>query len=116
MMRAALVVLAGLMLSPTAMAYPPVAYHPAPLSTYRYQHVVYHREVARLDAAIRLRKAEIAAMERMLKEWEPLDRFSTGRPVMLDIERTRLQLLEARLGLQCLEQDLFDLTHARGRF
>lgn len=116
MMRLALFVLAAATWASPTMAYPPAAYSPSPLTDYRYQYVVYHREVARLDAEILLRKAEIASLERMLKEWEPLDRFSTGRPVMIDIERTRLQILEAQLSLKCLEQVQFDLTHSRGRW
>ena len=98
-----------------ATAYPPYAPSVSPAAYYWHHDIGYHREIKRLDNMVMLRKAEIASLERQLKEWRPLDQFRTGRPVMLDVERTRLLILEAKLDLQCLEQERFDLVHARGR-
>lgn len=85
------------------------------MAAYRYHQLSYHRQVAQLERLVRLRKLEIASLERQLEEWEPMDRFRTGRPVMLDFERTQLQLAHVKFELECLEQQRFDLTHARGR-
>jgi hypothetical protein len=97
------------------LAYPPYVAGPSPAAYYWHHDVGYHREIQRLDNLVMLRKAEIKSLERQLAEWRPLDQFRTGRPVMLDVERARLQILEAKLDLQCLEQERFDLVHARGR-
>ncbi|WP_442482521.1 hypothetical protein [Aeoliella sp. SH292] len=99
----------------TTLAYPPYVAGPSPAAYYWHQDVGYHREIQRLDNLVMLRKAEIKMLERQLAEWRPLDQFRTGRPVMLDVERARFQILEAKLDLQCLEQERFDLVHARGR-
>lgn len=83
----------------------------------RYQHYVqYPRQVQTLDNLIRLKKAEIASLERRLKDWEPSDRFDTGRALMVTIENTRLVLLQTQMELQQLEQQRFDLVRYRGRY
>lgn len=106
----------ALSFSPSAaLAHPPYMAGPSPAAYYWHQDVGYHREIQRLDNLAMLRRAEIKMLERQLAEWRPLDQFRTGRPVMLDVERARLQILEAKLDLQCLEQERFDLVHARGR-
>lgn len=87
----------------------------SPHIDYHWHQVAYHRQVAQLDDLVRLRQLEIASLERQLAEWEPLDRFRTGRPVMVDVERTRLQLEYAKLDLKCLEQRAFDLTRRRAQ-
>lgn len=107
--------LIALVAGSTTLAYPPHLAVPSPAACCWQDNVAYHREIQRLDNLVMLRKAEIASLERQLVEWRPLDQFRTGRPVMLDIERTRLLILEAKLDLQYLEQQRFDLVHARGR-
>jgi len=83
----------------------------------RYQHFVeYPRQLQTLDDLIRLRKAEIASLERRLKEWEPLDRFDTGRALMVTIENTRLVLLQSQIELRQLEQQRFNMARYRGRY
>ncbi|QDU58584.1 hypothetical protein [Aeoliella mucimassa] len=96
----------GLLALPSAKAHPPAC-------VYGTYYGNYHQQVARLDASIRLQKAEIASLERLLAEWEPLDRFRVGRSVGVDVERTRLALAEAEWTLKCLQQDKFDLVRSR---
>lgn len=98
-----------------ATAHPLPQTYPSPQAAYHLHQVAYHRQVAQLDKLIRLRKAEIASLQRQLAEWEPLDRFRTGRTVMIDVERTHLLLQQAELDLECLEQESFDLIRSRGR-
>lgn len=82
-----------------------------------YRHYVeYPRQLQLLEDSIRLQKAEIASLERRLFEWEPSDRFHTGRALTVTIENTRLVLLAAKLDLQRMEQQRFDLVRYRGRY
>ena len=97
-----------------AIGHPPVNLH-SPADSYHARQLTYHRQVAQLDELTRLRRLETEALSRQLKEWEPLDRFRTGRPVMMDVEQTRLRLELAKLEHKCLEQQAFDLTHSRSR-
>lgn len=88
-----------------------------PASRYDYDaNTSYFRQVDQLDQLIRIRKAEIAMLERQLKEWEGFDRFRNGRPLMTTLDYTRLLLLDAKRDLACLEQQLFDVVHRRGRW
>jgi hypothetical protein len=96
---------------------PHVNAHPrfaSPASAHYYRHTAYHRQVQLLDEQIRLRKAEIASLERQLEAWQPQTRFRSAGPLMVTIENTRLVLMNLKLDLACLEQDLFDLIHSRG--
>lgn len=85
----------------------------SPAAPYYYLQTTYHRQVQLLEQQIRVRKAEIAALERQLDAWEPFDRFRNGRPLMVTIENSSLILMEAKLDLARLEQDLFALVHSR---
>ena len=91
---------------PAAKAHPPASVYPVYYGSY-------HQQVFRLDNEIRLQKAEIAAIERTLAEWEPMDRFRVGRTLGVDVERGRLALAEAKLTLKYLEQEKFDLVRSR---
>lgn len=107
----ALVCACGALLTDSTHAQPR---YNSPAAPYYYLQTTYHRQVRLLEQQIRVRKAEIAALERQLDAWEPFDRFRNGRPLMVTIENTRLILMEAKLDLSRLEQDLFDLVHSRG--
>ena len=102
----------GLCSTPMATAHPHLA-----LSPYRAipARATYHRQVQILDAQIRLQIAEIESIERVLVEWQPLDRFRDSRVLGLDIERMQLALARAKLSLECLRQQKFDLVQSRGR-
>lgn len=89
------------------------AFH-SPAAPYYYRYTTYHRQVQLLDQQIRVREAEIAALERHLEAWEPLDRFRDGRPLMITMENTRLILMQAKFDLDRLERERFDLVHSRG--
>lgn len=82
---------------------------------YSQRQFSYHRQVAELDQSVRLQRAEIASLRRRLEEWEPMDRFRTGRALIMDVELTRLALMRAEMNLQHLQQAQFDLTRSRGR-
>ncbi|TWT72800.1 hypothetical protein Pla123a_40990 [Posidoniimonas polymericola] len=71
-----------------------------------YENVEYPAELRRLKSELKLAEAEAASLERLLREYEPFDKFSTGRPLVLTIESTRLALLRAGLRRDNLRQDL----------
>lgn len=74
-----------------------------------YEQVEYPTERRRLMQELRVAEAEVASLKRLLNEYEPFDRFSTGRPLVLTIESTRLSLLRAELRRDDFRRQLSDL-------
>lgn len=77
-----------------------------------YVNVERPAERRRLDADIRLAEARVASLKRLLAEYAPMDRFTTGRALVLTIEGTRLDLLAAELDLKELRAQRWDLDRA----
>lgn len=71
-----------------------------------YENVEHPAEVRRMKSELKLAEAEVASLERLLREYRPFDKFSTGRPLVLTIESTRLALLRAELRRDNLRADL----------
>lgn len=78
-----------------------------------YEQVEYPAELRRLRSELQLAEAEVASLERLLKEYGPFDKFSTGRPLVLTIEATELGLLRARLRRDNLRAELTALQRFR---
>jgi hypothetical protein len=70
-----------------------------------YLQVEHPREVRRLDAQIKLTEAEIEAYEERLREYRSVDKFSTGRPLLVTLQDVRLCLLELQLRLRDLRAE-----------
>ena len=65
-----------------------------------YWQVEYPRQRRELNAAITLTDAEVRAMKRLLREYGPFSRFSTGQPLFLPIQDLKLCILDAELRLR----------------
>ncbi|MEX2317765.1 MAG: hypothetical protein WD669_11475 [Pirellulales bacterium] len=70
-----------------------------------YLQVEHPREMRHLDAQIKLAEAEVKAYEERRREYEPFNKFSTGRPLLLPMQSLRLCLLEAELRLDDLRAE-----------
>jgi hypothetical protein len=79
-----------------------------------YRQVELPRQLRQFDAAIKLTKAEIAMQKRLLREYRPFDKFQTGRPLVVTIEYTRLQLAEAELRLKDLQAERWAVQRFKG--
>ncbi|MCA9240915.1 MAG: hypothetical protein KDA37_11980 [Planctomycetales bacterium] len=74
-----------------------------------YEQVEYPTQRRQLTHELRVAEAEVASLKRLLQEYEPFDRFSTGRALVLTIESTRLSLLRAELRRDDFKRQLSDL-------
>jgi hypothetical protein len=70
-----------------------------------YLQVEYPRELRRLESQIRLTELEIKSYEERLREYRSVDKFSTGRPLLVTLQDVRLCLLEAELRLEDLRAE-----------
>jgi hypothetical protein len=70
-----------------------------------YLQVEHPREMRHLDAQIKLAEAELKAYEERRREYEPFNKFSTGRPLLLPLQSLRLCLLEAELRVDDLRAE-----------
>ena len=68
-----------------------------------YEQVSHPMRVRTLNAEITLTEARIKSLNRRLDEYEPMDRFETGRALFVTIEETKLDLLREELHLQELK-------------
>ena len=58
----------------------------------------------KLAGDIQLGEAELASIERRLREYEPTTRFNSGGALFLDVEHLKLLKLETQLRLQNLRK------------
>jgi hypothetical protein len=77
----------------------------ATLELRHYLRVEYPRQRRHLDAQIQLTTAEVRALQSQLREYRPFDKFSTGRPLFVSIQDTRICLLDAELRLNDLRAE-----------
>ncbi len=77
----------------------------AELRQRRYEQLEYPLALRRLESAITLTKAEMAALEASLAEYEQFDKFTGSSPLFHTLQRTRLALVEARLRLDDLQEE-----------
>jgi hypothetical protein len=70
-----------------------------------YLQVEHPRELRRLDAQIRLTEQEIKAYEERLREYRSVDKFYTGRPLLVTLQDVRLCHLESQLRLEDLRAE-----------
>lgn len=59
----------------------------------------------RLDHQIELATLQVDLLKRRLKEYEPLTRFTHSSPLLITLEESRLNLLEAELRLDQLKEE-----------
>lgn len=78
----------------------------AELRLHLYQNVEHPAEVRRLRTELTMADAEAESLKRLLREYEPFNRFSTGNPLTLTVESTRLALLRAELRRDNTKADL----------
>jgi len=105
-----LLIFCALMATPSDLLGQPTA---ATIAAHHYRYVEYPGRVRVLEYEIRLRRAEIASLDRRLNEWEPFDQFRNGRQLFVTIENTRLRLLDTKFDLELLERDLYNLHRYR---
>jgi hypothetical protein len=79
-----------------------------------YQQVEHPADLRRVQSDLTFVEAEVASLKRLLKEYGPMDRFSTGRALVLTIESTRLSLLRAELNRDSLKQQLTAMQRWHG--
>ncbi len=79
-----------------------------------YEQVEHPAELRRVQSDLQFAEAEVTSLKRLLKEYGPMDRFSTGRALMLTIESTRLSLLRCELNRDSLKQQLNALQRWHG--
>ncbi len=77
-----------------------------------YDQVSHPMRVRTLNAEITLTKARIKSLELRLDEYDPMDRFETGRALIVTIEETKLDLLREELHLK----ELYARRTAENRF
>jgi hypothetical protein len=79
-----------------------------------YWQVEYPRQQRQLNAAIELTEAEIRDYEERLRDYQPFNRFSRGRPFLITIQDLRMCLREAELRLRDLwaERNALRRSHA----
>lgn len=90
-----------------------VAYDAAVLDLHRYRFVEYPREVRSLEHAIRVRKAEIEAIERRMADWEPFNRWRNGQILSISVEHARISIAQLKYEVADMEAELFDLHRRR---
>lgn len=70
-----------------------------------YERVEFPTRIRRLGAEITLAEARIKSLEKLLREYQSFQKFSTGNPLTLTVEETKLALLEAKLQLEGLREE-----------
>lgn len=82
----------------------------AKLEARHYWQVEYPRRRRELNAAIEMADAELRAMRRQLREYEPFNFYSTGSALLLPAEELRLCILDAELRLRALRDERNNLV------
>lgn len=71
-----------------------------------YRRVEHPNQVRTLKAEIKFSAARVDALRRINTSYRPFTRFSTGNPLTLTVERTRLDLLREEIYLRELREQL----------
>jgi hypothetical protein len=102
----AIAVLLGCFISASALGITPAErlaaareYEQAVLEWRQYDQVERPAALRQLAGDIKLSEAELASIERRLREYEPTTRFNSGGALFLDIEHLKLLKLETELRL-----------------
>ena len=70
-----------------------------------YERVDFPIQARRLVSEITLTEAKLKSLEKLLAEYQGFQRFSTGNPLTLTVEDTKLQILAAKLHLDDLKEE-----------
>lgn len=70
-----------------------------------YERVEFPTRIRRIESELKIGEARLKSLEKLLAEYQSFQKFSTGNPLTLTVEDTRLQILELKVRIDDLREE-----------